>query len=55
LATFWVIAALQALLNTGDLKRVAELRDMAIPEAWKEAWVFIDHEDPCSNVSISGY
>ncbi|KAK3301637.1 uncharacterized protein B0T15DRAFT_405018 [Chaetomium strumarium] len=54
LAVFWVLAALQAIRETSDLKRVAELRNAAIPEAWKDAWVFIDHI-PCPNVSCSGY
>ncbi|KAK4033158.1 Serine/threonine-protein phosphatase 6 regulatory ankyrin repeat subunit C [Parachaetomium inaequale] len=48
LAVFWVIAALQAILNTTDLGRVHELREANIPAPWKEAWIFLDHT-PCGN------
>ncbi|KAH6627574.1 hypothetical protein F5144DRAFT_277246 [Chaetomium tenue] len=43
-----MIAVLKAVLDSTDLKRVHELRDMAIPEPWREAWIFLDHT-PCKN------
>lgn len=48
---FWVIAALKAALDTTDLRRVHELRRAAVPEAWREARIILDHE-PCDNVSF---
>ena len=45
-----MIAVLKAILGSTDLKRVHELQVMAIPESWKEAWIFLDHT-PCQNVS----
>jgi hypothetical protein len=50
LATFWVIATLKATLDTTDLSRVHELRQVALPEGWREAVIFLDHK-PCQNVS----
>lgn len=59
MAVFWVIAALKAILNTTDIARVHELRDAVVPEAWRVAWIFLNHS-PCLSVSLpfvpfSGY
>ncbi len=51
LATFWVIAALKATLDTTDLTRVHELKEAAVAKDWTEAWVLLDHK-PCKNVSL---
>ncbi|KAL2136365.1 hypothetical protein VTI74DRAFT_4197 [Chaetomium olivicolor] len=48
LAVFWLLAALKATFDTTDLRRVHELRDAAIPEGLREAWIFLDHT-PCGN------
>ncbi len=45
---------MKAMLNTTDLRRVHELRQVALPEGWREAWIFLDHE-PCDNVSCVYY
>lgn len=47
---FWIIAVLKTMLDSTDLERVHELRSIAIPEPWREAWIFLDHI-PCENVS----
>ncbi|KAH6625076.1 hypothetical protein B0J18DRAFT_201635 [Chaetomium sp. MPI-SDFR-AT-0129] len=49
LATFWVIAALHANVQTTDLTRVAELGDIRLPLAWREAIIYLDHS-PCHNL-----
>ncbi|KAK4106961.1 hypothetical protein N658DRAFT_413855 [Parathielavia hyrcaniae] len=51
-AAFWVIAALKAVLNSTDVRRMCELRDAAIPEHWERAWIVLDYE-PCGNVSLA--
>jgi hypothetical protein len=49
LAVFWVLAALKAVLNTTDFRRMGELREFNNPECWRTAWVFLDHT-LCGNV-----
>ena len=51
MAVFWILAALRALLDTTDLRRMHELREVAVPEAWRGARIFLDHT-PCENVSL---
>jgi hypothetical protein len=50
LAVFWIMAALRAILNTRDFRRMAQLRELDTPESWKTAWIVLDHT-PCGNVS----
>ncbi|KAK4124043.1 hypothetical protein N657DRAFT_572866 [Parathielavia appendiculata] len=50
LGVFWIIAALKAVLGTTDYTRMGDLRNAAVPEQWKRAWILLDHK-PCDNVS----
>ncbi len=48
---FWVIATLKAVLDTTDFRRMGELREVAVPGAFKEAKVYLDN-GPCYDVSL---
>ncbi|KAK4138138.1 hypothetical protein BT67DRAFT_369462, partial [Trichocladium antarcticum] len=51
LAVFWVIAALKAVLDTTDFRRMGELQETPMPDGFREAIVFLDH-GPCYDVSV---
>ncbi|KAL2020843.1 hypothetical protein VTK56DRAFT_7936 [Thermocarpiscus australiensis] len=52
LAVFWTIASLKIALNTTDFRRLRDLRDSPVPEAAREAKIYLDH-DPCQDLTTS--